>query len=525
MSRRVVITGLGALTCIGHGAQGTLERHPRPKSRASASPPASTPRHYDAKCTAEINDFDPAAYFPAAQAQAHRPLRPVRARPHAGRRFEDAGLELSRRRSPRTDVGVSFGTALGGITTAELTHETLRPRRHRRDPRRAGAAGLRRLGPQQHRHRLRPARLRHDQFEQLRFRHGRRRRGVPHHPRGPRAGHDRRRGGGSPRLAHLRRVRHDQVDVQGDGSIPRRACRPFDATRTGFVMGEGGGSLILEELEHAQRPRRAHLRRGARLLAQQRRLPHVVLAARGRIGARVDAIDAVTRPSCARPDRLHQRPRQQHADERRHRGQGGFQVLRRQDARQSAAPRPTTAIRSARPAPSRRPSAASPCKTATSRPRSTATSRARKSRPASTSSGSRAASRSCKYVAEQFVRLRRHQRLARVRPSLRRIRVVASTLDLLETPVIIKIPECSAASSWLSCCIWASPRCPGCGDERRVRHDRADRCTTSRTGTAVGAKPASPAGTTLAWSTAPAPFTWATAGFSPPVTSVRRTSS
>jgi 3-oxoacyl-(acyl-carrier-protein) synthase len=49
--------------------------------------------------------------------------------------------------------------------------------------------------------------------------------------------------------------------VSADNETPQRASRPFDATRNGFLLGEGAGFLVIEEWESARR-------RGARIYAE-----------------------------------------------------------------------------------------------------------------------------------------------------------------------------------------------------------------------------------------------------------------
>ncbi len=254
MSSRVVITGIGALTCAGHGRQGLWDGILREKSGISFITRFDT-AHYDAKCAGEIKDFDPAQHFPP-----HKLKRIDRYAQFAlvlsEQALQDAGLKLSPE-TPRTDVGVSFGTALGGITTAELTHERFVREGNRAIP---AALALQVFGGSAHSNIC-----------------------IAYGIRGYSTTNSNSCASGTVAVGEAFRIIREgraQVMITGAAEAPlapltfgafdtiksmaketkdaSRACRPFDVTRTGFIMAEGGGSLILESLEHA-RARGAHI--------------------------------------------------------------------------------------------------------------------------------------------------------------------------------------------------------------------------------------------------------------------------
>jgi 3-oxoacyl-[acyl-carrier-protein] synthase II len=254
MSSRVVITGIGALTCVGHGRQGLWDGILRERSGIGRVTRFDT-THYEAKNAGEINDFQPADHFPP-----HKLKRLDRYAQFSlvltQQALDDAGLTLSPE-NPRTDVGVSFGTALGGITTAELTHERFVREGNRAIP---AALALQVFGGSAHSNIAISYGMRGycttnsnscasgtvavgEAFRIIR--EGRAQVMVA--------------GAAEAPLASLTFGAFDTIrSMSKEQKDPQRAVRPFDATRTGFVMSEGGGSVVLESLEHA-RARGAHI--------------------------------------------------------------------------------------------------------------------------------------------------------------------------------------------------------------------------------------------------------------------------
>jgi 3-oxoacyl-[acyl-carrier-protein] synthase II len=251
--RRVVITGIGPITCIGHGCEnfwsGVLAEKTGISSIAGFDPSA-----FRVRCAGEIRDWNPEEFFPV-----HRLKRLDRyaqfAVASAKLALDDAHLDYSRE-SPQHRIGVSFGTALGGVCKAEDQYIRFLKK---------GARGVQPtlavqvFGGSAHSNIA-----------------------IDFGFRGVGTTNSNSCASGTVSVGEaLRYVRDDFADVIVAGGAeaplttitigafdiiktmsrcedPNFASRPFDRLRDGFVMGEGATSLIIEEMEHA-RARGAHI--------------------------------------------------------------------------------------------------------------------------------------------------------------------------------------------------------------------------------------------------------------------------
>lgn len=254
--RRVVVTGLGALSPVGDTATETWAAFVAGKSGIAAvqSFDASL---YPARIAAEVKGFNPSAHIDAKDAR--RMSRSSQLAVVAAREaVRDAGLQMNHEDTER--LGVALGTGMGGIDVIV-------------DPiGRLVADGFVRVTPHQAMESLCNMAAFHV--------------GLEHRCEGPLTTLVTACAAGTQALGEgFQWIRRDAADVVLAGGAeaqvnplffagfsamrvlstyndePAGASRPFDATRNGFVIGEGAGVMVLEELEHA-------LARGARIYAE-----------------------------------------------------------------------------------------------------------------------------------------------------------------------------------------------------------------------------------------------------------------
>ena len=248
--RRAVITGISTITAVGIGKNALWNAVLKGLSGIAPLTRFDT-ANVHAKQAGEINDWNPRDFLPA-----HRLKRLDRhtqfALVSAQLALEDASFPWNPRR-PQDHVGVSFGTALGGICDAESAHA-------------AFLSG----GPKAIPHTLALTIFGGAAHTNIAMDFGFRGPGTTNSnscASGLVALGDALRfirdgmaevvitGGSEAPLCPLTFTAFDLIKTMSrwQGDPPAHACRPFDALRDGFVMGEGAACLVVEELEHAQR--------------------------------------------------------------------------------------------------------------------------------------------------------------------------------------------------------------------------------------------------------------------------------
>lgn len=252
--RRAVITGVGPVTCIGQGRENFWRGLRAEKSGINEISFFDTSA-FNAHCAGEIRDWTPEDFFPP-----HRLKRLDRyaqfAVASAKLALEDARLPYSREQ-PQPRIGVSFGTALGGVSNAEDQHAHFLKKGTRGVNQ---TLALQVFGGSAHTNIA-----------------------IEFGFRGVGTTNSNSCASGTVAVGEaLRYIRDDFADVIIAGGAeaplaplsfgafaiiktmsqwkgdPTLACRPFDKLRDGFVMGEGALTLVVEELEHAQN-RGAHI--------------------------------------------------------------------------------------------------------------------------------------------------------------------------------------------------------------------------------------------------------------------------
>lgn len=249
---RVVVTGLGAITPIGLGADEFWNGIKQEKTGFQVID-RFDPADYKCKVAAQVNDFDAKEYM-EPKAAKRMELFCQYAVAAAKEAIEDAGIDMEK--EDPFEVGVSVGSGIGSLQAMEREHKRLLEKGPNRvaplfvpmmisnmaagnvsiqfglkgkniNVVTACATGTNSIG---------------EAFRAIQ--HGEARVMVT--------------GGTEGAICELGIAGFCSLTALTSSDDPENCCMPFDERRSGFVMGEGAGIVILEELEHAKK-RGAHI--------------------------------------------------------------------------------------------------------------------------------------------------------------------------------------------------------------------------------------------------------------------------
>ncbi len=254
--RRVVITGLGAVTPIGNNIYELWDGLISGKNGAGKITKFDASK-FATQFACEVKNFDPSLFIDKKEIKRMDPYTHF-ALASAAMSLEDSKLDLSKIDLNRT--GVVFGSGIGGILTFEEQHNAFLE------------GGIKRVSPF-----FVPMMIPDIAAGHISIKYG---------FKGPNYATVSACATSSHAIADaFILIQHGSADIMfcGGSEAPitqmsiagfnaaralstwndryLEASRPFDKDRNGFVMGEGGGVLILEELEHA-------LNRGAKIYAE-----------------------------------------------------------------------------------------------------------------------------------------------------------------------------------------------------------------------------------------------------------------
>ncbi len=251
--RRVVVTGVGAITPLGHNVPDTWAAVLAGKSGLGPITLVDNPNHtIGGLC--EVKEFEPGDYMDRKDARRRDRCQQL-ATVAAAEAMRTSGLSISDENRER--AGIAFGTGVGGIRTIVEQEAILHD------------AGLRRISP--------------FAITMIMPNGAAGMLAIDYGIQGPTTTITTACAAGNDAIGHAyRAIRYGETDVMLTGgtesiitsvaiggferagatsSKSAGAPQPFDANRDGLVIGEGAGALVLESLEHARA-------RGATILAE-----------------------------------------------------------------------------------------------------------------------------------------------------------------------------------------------------------------------------------------------------------------